>query len=136
MNGARPPPTERLAASRERMRQALAAHPSGATATPAGPAPAHPLRLVTSMLGALFGARLQPLAQRHPIALVLGAAVAGALLVRSRPWRWRVVPALVGGLLPLLVRKAVALTPSADWLAVIAALAAAPRHDDTARAPR
>jgi hypothetical protein len=45
-----------------------------------------------------------------------------------------VVPALVGGLLPLLVRKALA--PSPDWLAVIAALAGAPRRDEAPPAPR
>jgi hypothetical protein len=46
---------------------------------------------------------LQPVAQTHPYGLVLGSAVAGAVLVRLRPWRWWPASALLAGLLPQVV---------------------------------
>jgi hypothetical protein len=54
---------------------------------------------------------LQPIAQRHPYRLVLGAAVAGGLLVLARPWRWISAPALAAGLLPALVAELMKFMP-------------------------
>lgn len=36
-------------------------------------------------------------AEQHPLALVGGAALAGAVFVRVQPWRWLLRPALVAG---------------------------------------
>jgi len=120
-------PSERLAQSRERLRQAL----SGPSSTPgessAGrPAPwwqslaalpgagividaveqwwaRHPLRVTAQIaLDAARGA-VQPIAQRHPWALVLGAGLVGGLLVGRRPWGWVLKPALFAGLLQQLL---------------------------------
>jgi hypothetical protein len=49
---------------------------------------------------------VQPIARRHPYALVLGAAVAGGLLMLARPWRWISTPALLAGLLPQIMAEA------------------------------
>ncbi len=142
---------DRLRLSRERVRQALidAAGPATADATeePAAawlerlksiPGAAfvieafegwwrsHPLRIATLVGADATLAVLQPLARRHPLALVLGAALFGGLFVWSRPWRWLLKPALFAGLLPQLLAKAVAHVPSLSWMAVLAALSKEP----------
>lgn len=66
---------ERLAASRLGLRQAL--HTPAARAGRTGPD--------TSVLALL----LRPWATRHPLRLVAGAALAGALLAWSRAWTGR-----------------------------------------------
>ena len=63
----------------------------------------HPLRLVGAAGIDAVNAAMQPLAQRHPIGLVAGAALAGGVLVLSRPWRWAGSSALFAGLLPRVV---------------------------------
>jgi hypothetical protein len=70
---------------------------------------------------ALQGA-VRPLAQRHPVALVLTALVVGGLLVSGRAWRWILTPTLLAGLLPQLLSKAIAGVPTASWMAMLAAL--------------
>lgn len=123
-----PTPADRLALSRERLRRAMTGAPEPAADGSAPPPPRarwwddfralpgagividatqqwwarHPLR--TTTLIALEGAHavIQPLARRHPLALVLGAFVIGALLARRRPWGW-LKPAVFAGLLPQLV---------------------------------
>lgn len=62
-----------------------------------------PLALVGAAGIDAVKAAVQPLAQRHPIGLVAGAALAGGVLVWSRPWRWAVTSALFATLLPRLV---------------------------------
>lgn len=63
----------------------------------------HRLRLVGKAISDTAKAVVQPLAQRHPLALVLGALLLGGLLAWSRPWRWFLTPALFAGLLPRLL---------------------------------
>ena len=48
---------------------------------------------------------LQPIAQRHPLGLVVGAAAAGALMVLTKPWRWIPKSAWWSGLLPKLIAQ-------------------------------
>jgi hypothetical protein len=117
---------ERLAQSRLRLRQAmLGVAPTGG-GTPRKPAAwwgdlkaapgaellialaqgwwsRHPLRAVAHLVMTVGAGSLQPLARRHPLPLVLGAAVVGGLLVWSRPWRRISGAALLAGLLPQLL---------------------------------
>lgn len=66
----------------------------------------HPLRVAATLASSGANAALKPLAQRHPVALVAGAAVLGGLLAWGRPWRWP-RQALWAGLLPQLALAAV-----------------------------
>lgn len=63
----------------------------------------HPLRSAMQLSAEAAEIVVQPIAQTHPYGLVLGSALAGALLVRARPWRWIPVSALLAGLLPKLL---------------------------------
>jgi hypothetical protein len=116
-------PSERLALSRERLRQALsgASSASGAASSPGQPAAwwkglaalpgaaiaidavqqwwaRHPLRATTQIAFSAARGVVQPIAQRHPWALVLGAGLIGGLLAWRRPWGWVLKPALFAGL--------------------------------------
>lgn len=66
----------------------------------------HPLRVAATLASSGANAALKPLAQRHPVALVAGAAVLGGLLAWCRPWRWP-RQALWAGLMPQLALAAV-----------------------------
>lgn len=125
---------ERLALSRERMRQAMR-HPDADTehadpdrpvntgpdwlfklrATPAaillvsvfeGWWDRQPLRVALSLAAETGTVILQPVAQKHPFKLVLAAAATGGLLAAVRPWRWVPTSALLAGLIPQLMSEA------------------------------
>lgn len=128
---------ERLAMSRERLRQALqhpslndtaGSHPAGLLASLLGHLQSasgtglvedvlqawwqkQPLR-VTAML-AMEATKLlvQPIARRSPYTLVLSAAAVGGLTVLLRPWRWISTPALLAGLLPQVLSEAIKTRP-------------------------
>jgi hypothetical protein len=70
-----------------------------------------PLHVKVSQAADAAKAALQPLAQRHPYALVFAACIGGALLVLARPWRWLSTPALLAGLLPTLIKEVMKLMP-------------------------
>lgn len=117
---------ERLAASRERLRQALQHTkvkntPGGRNEGLLGGLLGHlqtsagaglvgdvlqawwqkqPMRLVLLLALQAANALLQPTARRHPYALVLAAAAVGGVAVLIRPWRWISTQALIAGLLP------------------------------------
>lgn len=78
----------------------------------------HPLRAVVQVASEAGNAVAKPIAQHNPVALVLVAGVAGALLAWSRPWRWALKPALFAGLMPQLISRVVANLPLESWLAV------------------
>ena len=86
----------------------------------------HPLRQAAGMLGTAAQAAVRPVAQKHPLALVLGAAVVGGLLVVSRPWRLLITPALLASLAPRLVANVLGQVPRGSWLSLLTALVAAP----------
>ncbi len=141
--------SERLAQSRERLRQAMSGtSASRGTATkpgPSGSAPVwldslklnpgariviaavsawwtqHPLHVVGTAAAASAKTAVQPLARRHPLGLVTGAVLLGGLIAWSRPWRWALKPALLAGLLPQLISQAMAQVPIQTWLAAFAA---------------
>ena len=83
--------------------------------------------LLVNALKAGVQTKCAPLALRHPIVLVCGAAALGGLLVWARPWRWGLVkPALLAGLAQQLLAKALSGNSLETWLAGIAAFSAAP----------
>lgn len=151
-------PTERLALSRERLRQAmgpkasrgassgearspgawldgLKTHPAGAILIEAVARwwSQHPLRLATMVAADATGAMVRPLAQRNPLGLVLGALLVGGALAWSRPWRWLLTPALLAGVVPQLFSKLMALVPPQSWMAALAALTQEPRKESQPR---
>lgn len=80
----------------------------------------HPMRAVVHVASEAGNAVAKPMAQHNPLALVAIAAVFGAVLAWSRPWRWALKPALFAGLMPQLVARVVAHLPLESWLAVFA----------------
>ncbi|APW46998.1 hypothetical protein [Rhodoferax antarcticus] len=128
-------PCERLAASRERLRQAMrqdnSAETSGANAEgllgglrdrlQAVPGAGlvmdgvqswwqnQPMRLVLLLALKMANVLLQPVAQRHPYRLVLAAAAVGGLTVMLRPWRRIAISALLAGLMPRVLSHAMKL---------------------------
>lgn len=141
-------PLERLTITRERLRQALAAPVAAREAETLPPGwrtvwldnlhriPAaqaaldalqswwahHPWRVPALMAGDASQAMLRPVAKRHPMALVLGAVVFGAMLVWSGPGRRLLRPALLLGLLPRLIGRTLSRMPMTSWMAVLASL--------------
>lgn len=125
--------TERLALSRERIRQAML-HP-GVSSGPADrehsantspdwllklrTMPAvnlltnvfdgwwarQPLRLALILAAQTGTIILEPTARKHPFKLVLAATAVGGLLAALRPWRWIPTSALLAGLVPQLVSE-------------------------------
>lgn len=148
--GLRLPAAQRLAASRERMRVSMTRQPAAA-ADGTGPVldalkdwwAAHPLHVAGVVAADAAKTLIGPVAQRHPIALVAGALLLGAVLVWAKPWRGILKPALLAGLLPQLLSKAMAVVPIESWLAVLSSLtrqaapAAAPEpKPDTPQPPQ
>ncbi len=121
------PAIQRLAASRERMRLSMkpqapahSDHASPSLKALQGWWAGHPLHVAGAVASDAIKTLLRPIADRHPIALVAGALVVGGLLVWAKPWRGILKPALVAGLLPQLLTKAMAVVPLESWLAVLA----------------
>lgn len=84
----------------------------------------HPLR-TTGLVAAEASRNLTtPIAERHPLVLLFGAVLVGALLTLSRPWRWLVSPAVFAGLLPSLASRAIRELPVDSWLKVLASISA------------
>ena len=150
-------PSERLALSRERMRNAMQRPHAPASAHFATGAPSGGVNVFDLLKLALPGAAvaidalaqwwaghsgqsanqlagqvanevLRPLAKRHPIALVAGAAALGALLIWSRPWRWALRPQLLGTLGPVVLSSVLASGALQSWFQSLMAKATAPAH--------
>ncbi|OQW89037.1 MAG: hypothetical protein BWK72_03415 [Rhodoferax ferrireducens] len=123
---------ERLAQSRERLRQVLGhggtGPAAGSTVSAAGSSPwlasatsapeasilldllqswwrKQPLQLVLTLAAQATTTALQPTAQRHPYRLVLGAALFGGVLTLMRPWRWVSSTTVLATLLPRILSE-------------------------------
>jgi hypothetical protein len=82
----------------------------------------HPLR-TASMVAAEASRKLAaPLAERNPLALILGAVVVGALFALTKPWRWLLRPALFAGLVPALGARIMRQLPLESWLRMFASV--------------
>lgn len=90
----------------------------------------HPLRLASMVATDAARAVIQPVAQKNPVMLVLGALLVGGLVAWSRPWRWIAKPALLAGLLPQVLSKVVANAPASSWMTVLGSLASGQRQPD------
>lgn len=64
----------------------------------------HPLHAVVALFTTRQASAAEPLKQRHPWAMLLGAAAIGALLMWTRPWRYALLRrAVYAGLVPQVV---------------------------------
>lgn len=147
LNDPRQPAVERLALSRERLRGALQefASPSDAaegqepsvlmTTLMAIPGVGlvvdavrnwwsqHPLHLATLVAGNTARSVMKPFARRSPFALILAAAAIGGLLYWFKPWRGLLKPALLAGLIPHLVSRAMEHVPVESWMSAVSTFA-------------
>ncbi|HET7793151.1 MAG TPA: hypothetical protein VFL64_07175 [Rhizobacter sp.] len=156
-----PSAAERLAASRARLLQTMqASMPPARAQHPPGELPAwlhgiaempvvaavleavrgwwshHPMRLATLVASDAGKTLIRPLAQRHPLALILGALIVGGLLVRVKPWRGLLKPALFAGLLPQIMSKVMAHVPVQSWLSVLTTFTEPPSSTSSSSPPR
>ena len=156
---------ERLASSRERMRQWMRqadgrheARRRNKAAAAAGQPPAwmdrlrsapvlgvvidavaawwdqHPLQPVASLAQGIVREALAPMARRHPVTIVLGAFVAGMALVRFKPWRWIIKPALFAGLTTQVLTRVVSSVPIEAVLEAMSSFAQRSERADDAPA--
>ena len=76
----------------------------------------HPMRLASLVAVDASKTFLRPMIRRNPAALVAGAVVVGGLIMWMRPWRGLLKPAIFAGLVPHLVSRLVAHVPMESWM--------------------
>lgn len=86
----------------------------------------HPWRAVGAVAADAGRLAVTPVANRHPVLLVLGAALAGAVLLRWGPWKWVAKRTVVAGFVPRLVTRVAATLPLESWLSAFAFLRGKP----------
>jgi hypothetical protein len=94
----------------------------------------HPLHAAGSLAEEASRRYVGPIARENPVAVVVGAAVFGALFVASRPWRWLLRPALFFGLVPQIAAQALKRMPLDTWLQMISTLGGKKAVDKVAAA--
>jgi len=113
-----------IALSRDRLRLALRDSAAAPVNTKT------PFHLAGLFAKDALQAAVQPVAQRNPLALVLGAAVAGVVLVWSRPWRWLLSPALLATLLPQITSRIFNHGVPIPWMKLLSSLAKPHKRQD------
>jgi hypothetical protein len=88
----------------------------------------NPMRVAGLVAADAAKTMLRPMAQRNPVVLVLGAVVVGALLIKVRPWRGILRPALFAGLLPQLISRLMAQVPVESWIDMLTSFTKKPSH--------
>lgn len=83
----------------------------------------HPLHLATLVAADATRTFVRPFARRNPFVLVAGAVAVGGLIFWLKPWRGFLRPALLAGLLPQLVSRAVAHVPIESWISAVVTMA-------------
>ena len=91
----------------------------------------HPLRPVADVASEASNAIVKPVAQRNPLALVLVAALVGAGVAWTRPWRWIFRSALFAGLVPQLASRVVSNLPIESWMTMVGSALSASRPSAT-----
>ena len=82
----------------------------------------HPLHAAGSLAEQASRRYIGPIARENPVAVIVGGAVFGALLIASKPWRWLLRPALFFGLVPQIAAQALKRMPLDAWLSMISAV--------------
>jgi len=98
----------------------------------------HPMHFAGIVATQAAHSVVRPMARRNPFALMALAMVAGGLVFWFKPWRGLLRPALLAGLLPQLISRAVAHVPMESWLSALLAMATQghrPAHDESAAEP-
>ncbi len=122
--------TERLTLSRDRLRAGLRVSAAAPVNTKT------PLHIAGMFARDAVEAAVQPLAQRNPLGFVLGAALAGGVVVWSRPWRWLLTPALLAAVLPQIAARAFNHGVPMSWFKLFTSLVKVSNKPRPAAGPR
>jgi hypothetical protein len=97
--------------SREDIRRVLIASPATPSEAVNQWLAEHPIKLASEVLSEVTKSVVNPIAQRRPLLFVASALVVGGVLVWSRPWSWLLKPAIIAGVIPQIISKALAYAP-------------------------
>ena len=95
----------------------------------------HPLRTASVVATEASRKFAAPLAERNPLALILGAVVVGAIFSLTKPWRWLLRPALFAGLVPALGARLMRQLPLESWLRMFATVSARTARETVSAEP-
>ncbi|WOB06722.1 hypothetical protein [Piscinibacter gummiphilus] len=83
----------------------------------------HPLHMATMVAGNTARTAMGPIARNRPFALIAAAVAVGGLIYWIKPWRGLLKPALLAGLVPHLVARAMDHVPLEAWMSAASAFA-------------